>query len=123
LSTPSPVSTTDKQIRLELLTAKLVIQASIEDIQLVCFRFVATMAEELAYFQAGKSEIDPRIKSTMHMKRLAKDFAVIKDGQFIWARTPEYERMGVIAESLGLKWGGRWQSLNDIYHVEYQEGA
>jgi hypothetical protein len=77
----------------------------------------------LKYFLEGKSQLDPRKGPTNHQKRLAKDFAVIQDGAFIWSRTPKYERMGAIAESLGLRWGGRWASLNDIYHVEYQEGG
>jgi hypothetical protein len=122
MSPTSPLSMTEKQARFEFLTAKLVIQASIEDIRLICFRFISTLAEDLAYFQQGKSEIDPRIHPTMHMLRLAKDYAVTKDGGFIWARTAEYERFGIIAESLGLIWGGRWPALGDIFHVQYQEG-
>lgn len=124
--TPAPaLSTTEKQIRFEVATSKLVIQCSLEDIKLVCFRFISTLAEDLAYLEQGKSEIDPRIRPTNHMLRLAKDFAVIDKitGAFVWARTAEYERFGIIAESFGLRWGGRWLSLNDIYHVEYQEGA
>ena len=116
------ISLTEKQARFELAAAKLVLQASIEDIKLVCFRFISTLDEDLKHFLEGRSKIDPRIKPTAHMMRLAKDYAVIKDGDFVWTRTPEYERLGEIAESLGLRWGGRWDSLNDIYHVEYQEG-
>jgi hypothetical protein len=117
------LSSTEKQVRFELATAKLVIQASIDGIELICFRFISTMAEDLAYFNQGKSEIDPRITPTMHMQRLAKDFAVIVDGKILWDRNLAYDRVGEIAESLGLRWGGEWKSLGDIYHVEYQEGA
>jgi hypothetical protein len=57
------------------------------------------------------------------MQRLARDFAVIKNDTWIWDDCPEYKRMAEIAESLGLLCGRIWTSLNDIYHVEYQEGA
>lgn len=122
---PTPaLSLTEKQIRFELACSKLVLQASIEDIRLLCFRFISTLAEDLEHFQGGRSQLDPRVRPTPHMQRLAKDYLVIdKDGHPVWARTPEYERLGVIAESLGLRWGGRWASLNDIYHVEYQDGV
>jgi hypothetical protein len=119
---PPNISLTEKQARFEFLTAKLVLQAALEDIKLICFRFISTLAEDLAFFEQGKSEIDPRDRPTMHMLRLAKDFAIIRDGNFVWTRTLEYERMGTIAESIGLRWGGRWKSLGDIFHVEYQEG-
>lgn len=54
------------------------------------------------------------------MNRLAKDFAVVVDGVYLWDRSPAYEKLGELAEALGLTWGGRWTSLNDIYHVEFR---
>ena len=125
------LSLTDKQVRFEYLCAKFILACFLEDIHLLCFRFISTQDEDLKHFLEGRSKIDPRVKPTPHMQRLAKDFAVIKDGQFIWERTSEYERMGEIAELIGLKWGGRWMKrdesgkivggLNDIYHVQSPE--
>ncbi len=122
-SSAPAISTTAKQARFEYLTAKLVIECALQGVVLICYRFISTLAEDLAHFKAGRSDIDPRITPTKHMLRLAKDYMVIKDGNVVWSRTPEYETLGAIAESLGLRWGGRFKSLQDIYHVEYRDGA
>jgi hypothetical protein len=117
---PAPLSLTEKQIIFERLSARLVLDCKDAGVELVCFRFIATFDEELAHFLAGRSKIDPRLKNTAHMTRLAKDFAVVEAGAYIWDRSPAYEKLGAIAEALGLIWGGRWTSLNDIYHVEFR---
>ncbi len=122
-SPAQPLSITAKQVRFEFLTAQLVMVCAAEEISLVCFRFISTFEEDLAHFLAGRSKIDPRIRKTMHMERLAKDFAVVEGGTLVFEDGPEYKRMGEIAESLGLRSGRRWESLGDIFHVEYQEGA
>lgn len=121
MSASPQLSLTEKQIRFEYLCAKFILACYLEDIKLICFRFISTFEEDLKHFLEGRSKIDPRFKPTPHMQRLAKDFAIIKDGKFTWDRTPEYERMGEIAELIGLTWGGRWESLNDIYHVQSPE--
>lgn len=36
------------------------------------------------------------------------------------APAPVWDRMGAIGESLGLRWGGRWQQ-KDLGHFEYSE--
>ncbi len=131
--TAPPLSLTDKQIRFEDAVAKLKLQLRANDIDTICTRHISTLEDDLKYFLEGKSEIDPRIAPTFHMLRLAMDFAIVDKVTrgLIFARTAEYERFGEIAESFGLRWGGRWVKrdaagniiggLNDIYHVEYQD--
>jgi hypothetical protein len=123
MSAAPPLSMTEKQARFELLTAKLVLQCALQDISIICYRHRSTLAEDLAYFQQGKSEIDPRIRPTMHMAGLAKDFAIAKGQDYDWADISAYTKMGELAELLGLRWGGRWTRLRDYGHVEYQEVA
>jgi hypothetical protein len=117
---PAPLSLTDKQVLFERLSSRLVLALEADGIAVLCFRFIGTFDEELKYFNEGKSQIDPRKKASPHQKRLAKDFVIVKDGVLVWERTSDYERLGALAEDLGLTWGGRWKSLNDIYHVEYR---
>ena len=116
----SPLSLTAKQILFERLSSRLVLDAKDAGIEVLCFRFISTFAEDLEHFLNGRSQIDPRLKKTAHMNRLAKDFAVVVDGVYLWDRSPAYEKLGELAEALGLTWGGRWTSLNDIYHVEFR---
>jgi len=119
----SPLSLTEKQARFEYLTAKLVIECALQNVSIICYRYRSTLAEDLDAFKKGLSEIDPTKTPTMHMLCLAKDFAVAKGSNYDWADVNAYTKMGVIAESLGLRWGGRWTKLRDYGHVEYVEGA
>ena len=57
----------------------------------------------------------------MHMMRLAKDYAVVQNETISWTAVESYLRMGEIAESLGLRWGGRWKTIVDQVHIEYRE--
>jgi len=100
---------------------ELVRRAAEKGIELMPFGFNHTLEEDLKYFQEGKSLIDPTKKATKHMLWLAMDFIIIKDGKAVWDRIPEYEILGQIWENLGGRWGGRWASLNDIFHYEYSD--
>ena len=44
-----------------------------------------------------------------------------KDGTKYFDESPDYEKVGVIGESLGLSWGGRWKFKDDP-HFEFNEG-
>jgi hypothetical protein len=116
---------TEKKAHFELLSSRLVEQCSVAGIWIICYRYRATEAEELAYYKAGLSEIDPTKTPTMHMLGLAKDFAVAAAdwSGYDWGTIAAYTKMGEIAESLGLLWGGRWTTLRDYGHVQYVEGT
>lgn len=100
---------------------ELVRRAAEKGIELMPFRFYATLEEELKNFNDHKSLIDPTEKPTKHMPWLAMDFVIIKLGLVVWERIPEYETLGEIWESLGGRWGGSWITLNDPYHFEYSD--
>ena len=121
MSATPPLSLTEKQARFEFLTAKLVIECSLHQVALICYRHRSTLAEDLKHFKEGRSEIDPTKTPTKHMLGLAKDYAIAKGQDYDWADISAYTQMGQIAESLGLRWGGRWVKLRDYGHVEYQE--
>lgn len=118
---PASLTLTQQQARFEFLTAKLVIECTLQGFEVICYRHRSTLAEDLAHFEAGRSRIDPRLTPVPHMRGLAKDYAIPNvDGTgYDWA-SPHYDALGQIAESLGLKWGGRFTSLVDKNHVEYQ---
>jgi hypothetical protein len=122
LLTPAPLSLsiTEKQIRFERASARFVLACQINDISVVCYRYIATLDEELAHFLAGRSEIDPRLHRTMHQDRLAKDYFIVRaDGTVAWEGM-DYQKFGELAEGVGLRWGGRFTRLLDYGHVEYQ---
>jgi peptidoglycan L-alanyl-D-glutamate endopeptidase CwlK len=50
---------------------------------------------------------------------LAFDFVPLISGKPTWnAKDPSWLKLGEIAESLGLVWGGRWTKAKDLPHIE-----
>lgn len=78
-----------------------------------------TRAEQAALYRAGRSQLsgDPGSES-YHQKGRAWDVVLVRDGQAVWDDVPEYHQLGRIGEGLGLRWGGRWRSFQDVYHFE-----
>ena len=44
------------------------------------------------------------------------------EGPEPWSLDHPWERVGIIAEALGLVWGGRWTSPRDLGHIQTKEG-
>lgn len=93
----------------------LITQLSNEGISVIPFSFYRSPEEQVVLFQQGKS----KVRFSKHQQWLAIDLVIVKDGKPVWNYIKEYDRIGEIAESLGLKWGGRWSNPKDIYHIEY----
>lgn len=56
--------------------------------------------------------------SSKHIEGKAIDLVPTKDGKLWWSAPEEvWERMGQIGESVGLSWGGRWET-KDRPHFE-----
>ena len=61
-------------------------------------------------------------------KARAFDFAIVVDGKALWNAKvclndddiPAYEKIGLIAEKYGWKWGGRWKTP-DFPHIEMKD--
>ena len=60
----------------------------------------------------------------------AVDLVIVKNGELIWPRIPDYEILGRIAKEEELRWGGDWdgdeiRDPNDFdpYHFEFKEVA
>jgi len=65
-------------------------------------------------------------KISKHTSRTAFDIVILKDGKAIWDvmktdvnanEIPDYEEAGIIGESVGLEWGGRW-AVKDACHFQ-----
>jgi peptidoglycan L-alanyl-D-glutamate endopeptidase CwlK len=70
-------------------------------------------------------------EDSFHGWGLAVDFAVkMPDGSILWdvekctdgSGVPDYTRVGQLAESIGMEWGGRWVHMPDHPHVEMRFG-
>jgi peptidoglycan L-alanyl-D-glutamate endopeptidase CwlK len=56
-----------------------------------------------------------------HCWGLAFDFAVMKNGQVVWTDAAAYQKVGQLAKSLGLFWGGDFKTFVDMPHIEDPE--
>jgi peptidoglycan L-alanyl-D-glutamate endopeptidase CwlK len=81
--------------------------------------------------QASLAALGPTVTragpfESYHQFGLAADCAFMRDGRIVisekdpWTRAA-YERYGQVAKSLGLVWGGDWQKLRDLGHVELRK--
>ena len=58
-------------------------------------------------------------KDTMHLKRLAIDLNLFKDGRYL-DETEDHLPLGEYWESIGGRWGGRYK-IRDGNHYEYKQ--
>jgi len=77
--------------------------------------FYRSPEDQKTLYNLGKS----KTLNSAHQDWLAIDFVLVKNGKLIWNEDPGYQKAGEIWESMGHTWGGRWPSLNDIYHFEF----
>ncbi len=114
-----PENNTLRRARLQYIFGMLAIYANIKNIAFIVFRNACSAEEQNKLFKQGLSNLDGYIKISNHQKDTAKDLVIIDtEGKPIWEAIPEYEVLGKFFESLGGKWGGRWQSPFDPYHFE-----
>jgi peptidoglycan L-alanyl-D-glutamate endopeptidase CwlK len=81
-----------------------------------------TKAEQDALYAQGRTKpgtivTNAKYPQSLHCWGVAFDVYVIRDGRAIWA-TEAYKPVGVLGESLGLAWGGRWKNFPDYPHFE-----
>lgn len=97
------------------MIARLSIYSQTKGIALMPFGFYRTAAQQIINRIKGTSSV----KRSFHQDWLAIDFVIIKEGAAQWERSAEYEDLGLYWESMGGIWGGRWNTINDIYHFQY----
>lgn len=80
-----------------------------------------------ALFARGRTAPGKRVTNveggqSFHNFRVAFDFVPVVDGKPMWEDIGLFTRCGVIAESCGLEWGGRWTRFKDMPHCQYTGG-
>jgi hypothetical protein len=98
--------------------ALTIIECREEYIILMPFEFYRNQERQLELFEEKKS----KATRSKHQDWLAMDFVLLKEGEPNWKNCEEYQRFGEIAEKNGLRWLGKMEGLEDIYHIEYIEG-
>lgn len=80
-----------------------------------------TYKEQAALYAAGKT----RTMHSYHLKGLAIDLAIIKDGQAIWDFEPyrvlnHHIQDAADAFDVSITWGGHWTPLRDAVHFQLE---
>ena len=71
----------------------------------------------------GRIVTNARGGESWHNYRCAFDFVPLVAGKPAWDDANLYRKAGVIAESVGLEWAGRWTgSLRETAHCQYTGG-
>ena len=71
----------------------------------------------------GRVVTNARGGESFHNHRCAFDFVPLVAGKPAWDNTELYRKAGVIAESIGLEWAGRWTGkLRETAHCQYTGG-
>lgn len=70
----------------------------------------------------GKIVTNARPGTSYHNWRCAFDFVPVVNGQPQWNASGTYTKCGIIAESVGLEWAGRWVSFKELAHCQYTGG-
>lgn len=70
----------------------------------------------------GRRVTNAKAGQSWHNWACAFDFVPIVNGKAMWDDARTFERCGVIAESVGLEWAGRWKRFNEAAHCQYTGG-
>lgn len=112
---------TSTELRIEFfskIALFILIAKQIKGIDLLPFCFYRSPQEQKKQFEEKKSLCDGYKRKSKHQSRRAMDFVIVKDGELIWKRIPEYEDLGKIWKSIEGIWGGDFRKINDPYHFE-----
>lgn len=82
-----------------------------------------TYAEQTALYEQGRSKpgkivTNARAGHSWHNFGVALDIGIFEHDKYV-GESPLYKKAGVIGESLGFEWGGRWKGLVDEPHLQY----
>jgi len=70
----------------------------------------------------GKIVTNAKPGQSWHNWKCAFDFAPIVNGKIPWADASLFTKCGIIAESVGLEWAGRWKSFKELAHCQFTNG-
>jgi peptidoglycan L-alanyl-D-glutamate endopeptidase CwlK len=70
----------------------------------------------------GKVVTNARPGESFHNWRCAVDVVPLVNGKAIWDDNALWLKIGIIGESCGLQWAGRWTTFKEMPHFQYTGG-
>lgn len=108
---------------LKPLALALVAKCKAQGIDILITETWRTKAEQDGLYAKGRTApgsivTNAKYPWSLHCWGVAFDFVPLKAGKPDYGTISTFERVGAIGESLGLEWGGRWQSFVDRPHFQ-----
>ena len=70
----------------------------------------------------GKVVTNARPGESYHNWRCAVDVVPLVNGKAVWNDNTLWLKIGIIGESCGLEWAGRWRTFKEYPHFQYTGG-
>jgi len=105
----------EKQVKFTGMLGKLLVFASDNEIPIKIVELYRSPEKQFNLYKKGKT----KTLNSSHIKGLAVDLAIIKDGQYITEETA-YVSLGEYWEEVGGVWGGSWHTFKDSVHFGFK---
>ena len=102
---------------------KLINTCHKKGIELAIVETFRTKAKQSEYYSMGREYTLTRGGKSRHQYGLAVDVVPVVNGKPQWDNKYLWKKIGIVGESLGLRWGGRWRSIYDPAHFEWSGGV
>ena len=118
----------DLDPRVKDLAQQLISRCSMNNIDLLVTSTYRDNEEQMKLWQQGRTSpgaivTNARPGESFHNYKLALDFCPLQNGKCAWNDSATFQRVGELAEALGMEWAGRWQgSLRELAHVQFTGG-
>jgi peptidoglycan LD-endopeptidase CwlK len=118
----------DLHPHVEVLAKQLILDCAAHGIDLLVTSTYRDFAAQTVLWQQGRSlpgsiVTNAKAGESFHNYHLALDFCPLESGKCAWNDSASFERVGLLAESLGMEWAGRWTGpLRELAHVQWTGG-
>ena len=113
--------------KIQVLASKLIEVAQQNNIKLIITSTYRDFdSQDDLYAQGrtkpGKIVTNARAGESFHNFKVAFDVAPVVEGKIVWNDGALWDKIGALGESLGLEWGGSWESFKDKPHFQFTGG-
>jgi peptidoglycan L-alanyl-D-glutamate endopeptidase CwlK len=94
-----------------------------EGIDVIITSTYRDLASQTALYAQGRTSpghivTNAKPGESFHNYRIAFDFAPVVNGKVPWNDADLFTRCGIIGESVGLEWAGRWKHMRELAHLQ-----
>jgi peptidoglycan L-alanyl-D-glutamate endopeptidase CwlK len=113
--------------KVQVLCKKFIAACDAEGIDVLITSTYRDGESQNALYEQGRTTkgaivTNARAGQSFHNWRVAFDFVPIVNGKAQWDDLLTFTRCGMIAESVGLEWAGRWKRFKELAHCQQTFG-